>query len=572
MRKFLFAAAAVFLLCSAFTGAKERRQYVHAGHNDSLRSNIELYTYALQRFLIYGDTLHSYSALNKIVEKDSTYTPALNLLSKLERDNTKALYFARKAHEGEKDNKFYLEDFGQALIRAGKYSEAVECYEKIVKTTHEPDYYRILAILYRGNNQPYAALSALDSAEMKYGRIPQLSRLKENLYMSTKQYLKAEETAKQSIEDAPYLAENYLALANVYASTARDSLAQIEYLRAIKTDTTWVNSWIELAEFYHSRKRYPAYLNAMSHIFDSKEIPVQSKVSQFRTWSSNMSFYREFYPHLNTLLNKLVIHYPQNNDVLNLYANHMIASGNAEGAATVMKQALKHSPTKQNYSFVIELESYLQHPDSASYYIDAAIAQFPDDTEMKLLKGHNFSINRKFDEAIRSYESVLKQTKDTQTKGMIYGFIGDAWHQKGDMPKTYSAYNKALKCNPKNASVLNNYAYFLSLDSKNLDKALSMATQAISIDSGNSTYLDTIAWVLYKMGRYEEAKKYMKQAMSLDKNSSAELALHYGDILDALGEEFLAKSYWKKAIERGYKDTDAIEKRIEFQIKRKNKN
>ena len=53
----------------------------------------------------------------------------------------------------------------------------------------------------------------------------------------------------------------------------------------------------------------------------------------------------------------------------------------------------------------------------------------------------------------------------------------------------------------------------------------------------------------------------MQQALSLDRANSADLALHYGDILHALGEEFMAKTYWRKALERGA-DKEDIEKRF----------
>ena len=53
----------------------------------------------------------------------------------------------------------------------------------------------------------------------------------------------------------------------------------------------------------------------------------------------------------------------------------------------------------------------------------------------------------------------------------------------------------------------------------------------------------------------------MQQALSLDRGNSAELALHYGDILHALGEDFMAKTYWRKALERGA-DKEEIEQRF----------
>ena len=110
--------------------------------------------------------------------------------------------------------------------------------------------------------------------------------------------------------------------------------------------------------------------------------------------------------------------------------------------------------------------------------------------------------------------------------------------------------------------VLNNYAYFLSLEGRDLERALAMAGRAIVLEENNPTYLDTYAWVLYRLGRYDEAKKTMQQALSLDRSQSPDLQLHYGDILAALGEKFMAEVYCKKALEGGYDDPDAIVERF----------
>ena len=102
----------------------------------------------------------------------------------------------------------------------------------------------------------------------------------------------------------------------------------------------------------------------------------------------------------------------------------------------------------------------------------------------------------------------------------------------------------------------------------NLDKALEMVERALELSANNPTFLDTKAWVLYKLGRYAEAKKVMQYAISLDRSKSPEYALHYGDILHALGEEFMAKTYWRKALERGA-DKEEIERRFLPQTEKK---
>ena len=109
--------------------------------------------------------------------------------------------------------------------------------------------------------------------------------------------------------------------------------------------------------------------------------------------------------------------------------------------------------------------------------------------------------------------------------------------------------------------VLNNYAYFLSLRDKDLNKALAMARKATSLEPNNATYVDTLAWVLHRLGENNEAKSVMSQALSLSAQRDASLLAHYGDILWSLGETFMADTYWKKAVSQGY-DKDAMEEHI----------
>ena len=146
-------------------------------------------------------------------------------------------------------------------------------------------------------------------------------------------------------------------------------------------------------------------------------------------------------------------------------------------------------------------------------------------------------------------------------RSQYLGYIGDIYHEQGKDMKCFRAYYDALHYDENNIPVLNNYAYYLSLTGRGLDKALTMAHLAMSLDSGNATYIDTCAWVLYKMGRYHEAKKLMLRALSLDGQRDADLLAHYGDILWALGEKFMAETYWKKAIDKGY-DKATMEKHI----------
>lgn len=245
-----------------------------------------------------------------------------------------------------------------------------------------------------------------------------------------------------------------------------------------------------------------------------------------------------------------------------LYAQHLIVSGEIDRALTLCKQLINYkAPAIEDFTRIIEIENHLNRPDSVRHYTDLALMAFPHNTDLLHMRGALALQRKEYDDAIMLYDEALKHADNDTLRSSLWGAIGDVEHQRNEMKRCYKAYDKSLRYFADNAMVLNNYAYFLSLDNRDLERALTMITRALALAENNSTYLDTMAWVLYRLGRYAEAKKYMQQALSLDRNRSADLALHYGDILHALGEEFMAKTYWRKALERGA-DKEEIERRF----------
>jgi tetratricopeptide (TPR) repeat protein len=171
-------------------------------------------------------------------------------------------------------------------------------------------------------------------------------------------------------------------------------------------------------------------------------------------------------------------------------------------------------------------------------------------------------MNERYKEAERAFRDALRHIDSDSLRGATLTLIGDAQYQDNRPRAAFRTYEKALALLPNDAGLLNNYAYFLSEEGRELERALEMAERAITISRNNSTYLDTYAWILYKLERYTEAKRYMRQAVTLDPTQSEVLMCHYGDILFALGENFMAQIYWEKARDGGY-DKAEIESRLQ---------
>ena len=125
--------------------------------------------------------------------------------------------------------------------------------------------------------------------------------------------------------------------------------------------------------------------------------------------------------------------------------------------------------------------------------------------------------------------------------------MGDIYHRLGNAKKAYKAYDKALKVNPDYVYVLNNYAYYLSMEGKNLKKAQNMSRKTIEKEPDNATYLDTYGWILYLQGKASEAKTHFKHAMLYGGKESVVILDHYAEVLYALKEYDMAFVYWNLA-------------------------
>lgn len=94
----------------------------------------------------------------------------------------------------------------------------------------------------------------------------------------------------------------------------------------------------------------------------------------------------------------------------------------------------------------------------------------------------------------------MSQINDQSNPSLVsdfYAIMGDILHDKGDDKGAYAAYDSCLQWKDDNYGCLNNYAYYLSVENKDLDKAAQMSYRTVQAEPDNSTFLDTYAWILF---------------------------------------------------------------------------
>ncbi|MGE5804885.1 MAG: tetratricopeptide repeat protein [Ignavibacteria bacterium] len=214
-------------------------------------------------------------------------------------------------------------------------------------------------------------------------------------------------------------------------------------------------------------------------------------------------------------------------------------------AVTVLNEAIESFPDNFAVNLLLGL-SYAQQNkhQQASEYLKKSVALNPKD--INALSAYAYTLNqlKDNDQAVNYLKKALELKPDDIN---LLGTLGLIYDSQEKWAECDSIYEKALTIDSSNALVNNNYAYSLSERGIKLEKALKMATLAVEKDPANSSYLDTIGWVYFKLGDYKKAKSYLLEAIKAGGERSVMLE-HLGDVVYKNGEKDYAKELWQKAL------------------------
>lgn len=522
---------------------------------------------AIKQLTIHRDTTRAKDIWLDLLRRDSTYAPALYYLSLVDRLGGEAVDYAHRAYTADSTNKWYTENYANKLILSGRYDDAIPVYRRLVRLDAKNlQSYHALAIIYSAKRMPYSAIAILDSAELRIGYNSYLGKIKQHMLLDTRQYDRAIEEGKRRVSEHPYDVEACLSLAISYDASGNDSLAMRTYEEAFRLDTTNVETITALVDYYYSRGNIRRMLDYEERLFRDKSIPVKDKEQRLEQYTNDTEFYSQNYLRLGSIIVGLAMDYPTNRTFIKAYAMHLIGGGNTDEAYDyLMRHIGDKEATVDDYIMLLQYMMFLEKDEATvEAMIAQAVERFADDEQMLAFEGFYYTEKGDYSRALKIFKRGLataKKSGNNKLRSQWLGYIGDTYHMMGQEMKSFMAYADALHYDQNNVPVLNNYAYYLSLTGRGLDKALAMSELAISLEKSNATYIDTYAWILHLMGRSEEAKRVMLRALSLDGQRDPDILAHYGDILWALGEKFMAETYWQKAVERGY-DSEEMKSHI----------
>ena len=481
------------------------------------------------------------------------------------QEKSKAVKYLSKAVMQDPDNYYYNMALASLYKEVDQKEDAIDIYNMLLKTNpQKTDIYMALAEAYNDNGDLEKAIEALDELEKNVGIRESITLNKFRLYSMLSKKDEAFDEIKNIIEKNPDNLNYIILLGDVYMqdNQLEKSLEQYEKVKAIDPEIPALV--ISMVNYYEKSGKPELAQEEIRNALVSPMYEVDMKLQLLTRYISLLQSNKTDTKIANPLFKTLFDQHPHNAQLNFLYGSVLLLQENKEEA---MKQFEIYTEAEPDNPAGWEQMLRIALPDSLDQVVtitENALKHIPDAYQFYFYLGGAKYQQKKYQEALDIFEKGL-ETMDEENppvKSDFYAQIGDLNYHLGNKSIAFENYEKALKINPQNLGVLNNYSYFLSVENKDLDKAERMSEITVKAEPTNATFLDTYGWVLFKQGAYTMAKIYIENAVKYsEEEPSSEVLEHYGDVLYKSDEPEQALEQWKKAKEIG-SESKTLNKKI----------
>ena len=477
-------------------------------------------------------------------------------------NDTLTLLHLKQAATLQPKNDFYQESLARYYLNSGNYDEAIIVYEDVLKSNqNRTDVLDILLQLYEQKKDYRNMLTTINKIEQVEGSSEEITLSKMRVYdllgdnKSSFKSLKALSLAHPNDVNYKVMCGNWL----MQHKKEKDAFKIFD--AAIKEEPENVYAMSSLYDYYNAIGNKDKANDIRENILINSGTPSKTKINFMQQVIKDNEYYHQGDSTvIINIFNKIIKSNPKDADMMQLEAAYMQLKKMSEDsinnifthvleiapdAASARIQILQSLWPKQKWDDIINISKpgLLYNPEEMAFYYFLGMAYYQKKDENKAL----YTFQRGVGE--------INSESNPDIVSDFYALMGDILHGKGLSKEAFAAYDSCLQWKDDNMGCLNNYAYYLSEKDSALDKAEVMSFKTIKEEPKNTTYLDTYAWILFKEGRYADAKIYTDQAIKCDTDTitgpSAVIWEHAGDIYAMNGDTKNAIKYWQHAIELG---------------------
>lgn len=473
-----------------------------------------------------------------------------------------------KAVANAPDNYWYSQGLASLYQQQNELDKAVTLLEQmVVRFPAKQDPLFNLLDLYGRQEKYDEVISTLNRLEKRMGKNEQLSMEKFRIYLQMKDDKKAFQEIESLVQEYPMDMRYQVILGDVYLQNGKKQEANDVYQKVLAAEPDNPMAIFSMASYYKQTGQEELYQQQLDTLLLNKKVTPDTKVGVMRQMIVENEQADKDSTQIIALFDRIMKQEQDDPQIPMLYAQYLLSKNMEAESVPVLEQVVDLDPTNNAARMMligaaVKKEDYKQIIKVCEPGIEAT----PDALEFYYYLAVAYNQAEKPDSVISICKRALEHTTADSKKEIVsdfYSILGDMYHTQKQMKEAYAAYDSALVYNPSNIGALNNYAYYLSVERRDLDKAEEMSYKTVKAEPNNATYLDTYAWILFEKGNYAEARIYIDNAMKSEGGDKSDVIVeHCGDIYYMTGDVDGALTYWKKALEMG-SESKTLKQKIE---------
>ena len=473
-----------------------------------------------------------------------------------------------KAVANAPDNYWYSQGLASLYQQQNELDKAVTLLEQmVVRFPAKQDPLFNLLDLYGRQEKYDEVISTLNRLEKRMGKNEQLSMEKFRIYLQMKDDKKAFQEIESLVQEYPMDMRYQVILGDVYLQNGKKQEAYDVYQKVLAAEPDNPMAIFSMASYYKQTGQEELYQQQLDTLLLNKKVTPDTKVGVMRQMIVENEQADKDSTQIIALFDRIMKQEQDDPQIPMLYAQYLLSKNMESESVPVLEQVVDLDPTNKAARMMligaaVKKEDYKQIIKVCEPGIEAT----PDALEFYYYLAVAYNQAEKPDSVISICKRALEHKTADGKKEIVsefYSILGDMYHTQKQMKEAYAAYDSALVYNPSNIGALNNYAYYLSVIRRDLDKAEEMSYKTVKAEPNNATYLDTYAWILFEKGNYAEARIYIDNAMKSEGGDKSDVIVeHCGDIYYMTGDVDGALTYWKKALEMG-SESKTLKQKIE---------
>ncbi len=553
----------VFNSCGIFRSPVSKNENIFKTQEQELE-----YYYAFTeatKLSIFGnfkDAINLYSQCLKYNPKSAAvYYQLSTILLKLGQIDL-AKNYAKKSVDLENSNIWYLQNLASIFQLKHNIDSTIIVYKKIVNLNVDNSTHLYnLALLYKENKEYSKALKTIKKIIKIEGLHERLVYLKYSIYENKNAKKKAIKELRKGIASFPDNIDLHGLLAEYYSDIGKEDEADRIYTKIVRLDSTNYKVILSYADFLINNNRGKEAFKYYRDAIYNRNIEIRDKLLIIINLLNNNYLFKSYEKDIMQLTRYFADFYKNDIRVHKLAVDVYLKGNLLNDALDELKFIIsKNEEDSNEYEKVLYIENALGNNDSLLYYANLALKKYSEAANLYLFKGIGLMKINDLTKAIDVFKEGINKTNDTFDKVQFFNYLGESFRNIDEQDSSDFYFEKALNIDPKNLIIRNNYAYYLTLRKKNLDRAEKLSELTIKKEPNNAIYLDTYAWVLFQRNEMKPALKYIEKAVKYSDNKNPEILNHYGDILFKLLKYSEALNVWKKAYNIDSTNKELLEK------------